>query len=61
MLLLLMYLFIFLFTVAPAAYGNYQTRGQTGAAAAGVHHSHSNAGSEQHLQPTPELAAMLDL
>ena len=26
-----------------------------GATAAGLHHSHSNMGSEPHLQPTPQL------
>ena len=31
-----------------------------GAAATGLHHSHSNAGSEPRLQPTPQLAATLD-
>ena len=30
---------------APAAYGSSQTRGWIGAVAAGLHHSHSNAGS----------------
>ena len=27
----------------------------------GLHHSHSNAGSEQHLQPTPQLRTVPDL
>ena len=30
------------------------------AAAARLHQSHSNVGSELHLQPTPQLTAMLD-
>ena len=34
-----------LFTAAPAAYGSSQARRQIGAAAAGLYHSHSNAGS----------------
>ena len=38
---------------APAAYGGSQTRGLIGAAAASLHHSHSNTRSELHLQPTP--------
>ena len=42
------------------AYGSSQARGQTGAAAAGLHHTHSNARSEQHLQPTPQLKATPD-
>jgi len=33
---------IFLFMAAPAAYGSSQARGQIGAAAAGLCHSHSN-------------------
>ena len=42
------------------AYGGSQAKGQIGAAAASVHHSHSNSGSELRLQPTPQLMAMLD-
>ena len=37
-----------------AAYESSQARGRIGAAAAGLHHSHSNAGSEPHLQPMPD-------
>ena len=39
-----------------------RARGQIGAAAASLHHSHShsNAGSEQHLQPMLQLAAAAD-
>ena len=33
----------------PAACGSSQARGPIGAAAAGLHHSHSNAGSEMCL------------
>ena len=36
-------------------------RGRIRAAAASLHHSHSNTGSESHLQPTPQLMAMPDL
>jgi len=39
------------------AYGGSQARGLTGAAAAGLCQSHSNARSEPHLQPTPQLTA----
>ena len=39
----------FLFRAAPSVYGSSQARGQIRAAAAGLHHSHSNAGSEPHL------------
>ena len=45
---------------APAAYVGSQARGPIGAAAAGLRQSHSNAWSEPHLQPTPQLKAMLD-
>ena len=53
--------FVFcLFIATPAAYVSSQTRGRIRAVAAGLHHSHSNAGSEPSLQPTPQLTAMLD-
>ena len=42
------------------AYGTSQARGQTGAVAASLHHSHSKLGSEMHLRPTPQLTATLD-
>ena len=42
------------------AYGGSQARGQTGAAAAGLHHIHSNAGSDPRLRPTPQLMPILD-
>ena len=45
---------------APVAYGGSQARGQTGAVAAGLHHSHSNMESEPHLQPTPQLTTAPD-
>ena len=54
------YLFIYLVRAAPVAYGNSQARGQIGAVDAGLHHSHSNARSKPHLQPTPQLTATLD-
>ena len=43
-----------------AAYGHSQARGQIRAAAAGLHHSHSSAGSTLHLQPTLQHMAMPD-
>ena len=52
--------FFFFFRTAPAAYGSSQARSQIGAVAAGLHHSHSNAGSKPHLRPTPQLTAMPD-
>ena len=42
------------------AYGSSEARDGIGAAAAGLHHSHSNAGSELHLQPTPQLHQILN-
>ena len=42
------------------AYGGPQARGRIGGVAAGLHHSHSNAGSEPRLQPTPQLTETLD-
>ena len=42
------------------ACGCSQARSGTGAIAAGLHHSHSNARSELHLRPTPRLMAILD-
>ena len=45
---------------APAAYGSSQARGPIGAAAAGLHHSHSNTRSELCLRPTPQVTATLD-
>ena len=45
--------FNFLFRAPPAAYGSTQAKGQTGASAAGLHHSHNNSGSQPHLPPPP--------
>ena len=45
---------------APAAYGGSQARGPVGAVAASLRQSHSNAGSEPRLQPTPQLTATPD-
>ena len=54
-------LFVFLsFRATLAAYGSFQARGLIGAVAASLHHSHSNTGSELHLQPTPQLTAVPD-
>ena len=40
--------------------GGSQARGPIRAVAAGLYHSHSNARSEPHLWPTPQLMAMPD-
>ena len=53
------FLFYLLFRAAHSAYGGSQARGPIGATAAGLHHSHSNARSEPHLWPRPQLTAML--
>ena len=53
----ILFYFILLFWAAPTAYGNSQVRGRIRAAAAGLHHGHSNARSEPHLRPTPPLTA----
>ena len=42
------------------AYGGSQAKGQIGAVAAGLHHSHSNAASEPCLRPTTQLTATPD-
>ena len=53
--------FVFcLFITTPAAYGDSQARGLIRAVASGLHQSHSNARSEPHLQPAPQLTATLD-
>ena len=53
--------FFFAFSrAASVAYGGSQARGPVGAVAAGLHQSHSNAGSELRLQPTPQLTATPD-
>ena len=60
---LFLFLFIYFFAIswaAPAAYGGSQARGRIGAAATSLRQSHSNAGSEPRLQPTPQLTATPD-
>ena len=52
--------FFGLFRAVPMAYGSSQGRGLIGAAAASLHHSHSNAGFKLHLKTTPQLMIMLD-
>ena len=45
---------------APTAYGGSQARDLIRTVATGLCQSHSNAGSEPRLQPTPQLTAMPD-
>ena len=52
--------FLCLFRAVPAAYGGSQSSSQIRAEATGLHHSHSNTGSEPCLQPTPQLTVTLD-
>ena len=52
--------FFFLFKVELLVYGSSQAKGQIGATVAGLHHGHSNVGSELCLQPMPQLAATPD-
>ena len=52
--------FYSLFTATLAAYGSSQARGPIRAAAACLHHSHSNVRSKPHLRPTPQIMAMPD-
>ena len=59
----IIYLFFCLFAIswaAPVAYGGSQAGGRIGAIVTGLRQSHSSAGSEPRLQPTPQLAAMPD-
>ena len=42
------------------AHEGSQARGLTRAVATGLSHSHSNARSQPHLQPTPQLTATPD-
>ena len=57
LIIIIIFFGLFAFSRAtPAAYGGSQARGQIGTAADSLHHSHSNAESEPHLQPTPQLS-----
>ena len=57
----LFFFFFFVFSRATSVtYGGSQTRGRIEAVAASLRQSHSNAGSQLRLQPTPQLMAMPD-
>ena len=58
----LFFFFVFLLFLwaTPAAYGGSQVRGRIGAVATGLRQSHSNTGSEPHLQPTPQERQILN-
>ena len=62
-IIIIFFFFFGLFAIswaAPAANGGSQARGLIGAVATGLRQSHSNAGSEPRLQPTPQLTATPD-
>ena len=48
------------FRAAPAMCGSSQARGQMEIVSVGLHHSPSDARSEPHLRPAPQLTATLD-
>ena len=52
--------FFCLLRAAPAAYGSSQARSQIGAAAASLHHGHSNVSSEPCLRSTSQLTTTPD-
>uniref|UniRef100_A0A4X1UW09 RAD52 motif-containing protein 1 n=1 Tax=Sus scrofa TaxID=9823 RepID=A0A4X1UW09_PIG len=54
------FVFLLFLWAAPTAYGGSQARDQIRAVAAGLRQSHSKAGSQPCLQPTPQLNATLD-
>ena len=54
------FFFFFFFRAEPLAYGGPQARGLIGAAAAHLHHSHSNTRSEPCVRPTSQLTATPD-
>ena len=55
------FFFFGFFRAALVVYGRSQAKERIGAAAANLRHSHSNAGSQPHLRPTPQLMAMPDI
>ena len=61
-ILFILFLFcLFAFSRAtPTAHGDSQARGPIGTVATGLRQSHRNSGSEQRLQPTPQLTSMPD-
>ena len=48
----------FLFRAIPGMYGSSQARSRIRGIDAGLHHNHSNVGSDPCLQPTLQLMAM---
>ena len=65
MIIPLFFLFVCFLSFCPflgrsLAYEGSQARGLVEAVATGLRQSHSNAGSETRLQPTPQVTAALD-
>ena len=56
----LLFVFLPFLGPLPEAYGSSQAGGPIGAVATGLRQSHSNAGSELHLRPIPQLTATSD-
>ena len=54
------YVCVCVFRATTVAHGSSQSRGQTGAVAADLHHSHSNDRSYPRLRPTPQFMARPD-
>ena len=52
--------FLFFFRAIPMVYGGSQDRAPIRDVAASLHQSHSNVGSEPHLQPTSQPTATPD-
>ena len=52
--------FFAFFRATPMVHGSSQARDRIRATSAGLHHSHSQTGSELHLRLTPQLMVMLD-
>ena len=54
----LSFFFFFFFRATAVAYVSSQATGGIRVVTAGLHHSHSNVGSEPQLQPTPQLTGI---
>ena len=59
---LFLFVCLFVFRATPMAYGDSQARGQIGAVASGLHHSHSHSNGryKPHLRPIPQLTVTPD-
>ena len=55
-----LFIYLFIFTVVPAAYGSSQARLSDPRCSLGLFDSHSNTRSEPHLQPIPQLGTQPD-